>query len=151
MSRFHKSHRIFWVSKWLVASQEGFFAQWSYLYQELNVYFNIRRERLLIYLGLVPLQLQMLRIVTFCNVSDGRNLWQVWCVIRLIVDARFQAFALVQLRSWFFWEVVLWLWLQGFRLLHWCIWGLGSSGRWYYVTGYLVTFGNFRTVQWSHL
>ena len=50
MSRFHKRHKIFWVSKRLVASQEGFFAQWIYLYQELNVYFNIRRERLLIYI-----------------------------------------------------------------------------------------------------
>jgi len=50
MSSLHKRHRIFWVSKWLVAFQEEFFAQWSYLYQELNFYFNIRKERLLIYI-----------------------------------------------------------------------------------------------------
>jgi len=45
MSGFHKRHRILWVSKQLVASQERFYAQWSYLYQELNVDFNIRRVK----------------------------------------------------------------------------------------------------------
>jgi len=80
----------------------------------------------------------MLHTLTFCNISDGEKF--VTCMVchktdcgcevsgfctvavevlvllgggTTVVVARFQAFALVHLRSWIFWEMILRHWLIG--------------------------------------